>query len=92
MLGGLTVGSIRVYARELCEFTNQDITFVTTMANLASVALSSSLQHQGNKKAELGRTAFPAEYFLHNLPLKFRAETPLVPHGKILSIPHYRIF
>ena len=46
MSGGLAVGSIRVYTKERHEFTNQDISFVVTMANLASVALSQSLQHQ----------------------------------------------
>ncbi|MBA7593079.1 hypothetical protein ES708_35289 [subsurface metagenome] len=46
MSSGLAVGSIRVYARELREFSKQDISFVVTMANLASVVLSQSLQHQ----------------------------------------------
>jgi len=45
MLDGLAVGSIRVYARELREFTNQDITFITSMANLAAIALNNSLLH-----------------------------------------------
>jgi bifunctional protein TilS/HprT len=46
ILDGLAVGSVRVYARELSEFTNQDISFVTTMANLAAIALSNSLMHR----------------------------------------------
>ncbi len=44
--GGLAVGSIRVYARERREFTNQDISFVATMANLASLALNHGLRDQ----------------------------------------------
>jgi len=35
----IAVGSIRVYAKEHNEFSNQDINFVTTMANLTAVAL-----------------------------------------------------
>ena len=48
------MGSIRVYTREPREFTNQDIGFVTTMANLAAVALSKNLQHQKEEEAKLG--------------------------------------
>ena len=33
------VGSLRVYTREHVDFSNQDISFVTTMANLTAVAL-----------------------------------------------------
>ena len=57
---GLAVGSIRVYARELREFTNQDISFVTTMANLAAVALGSSPPH-GEEEAEPGESQATAE-------------------------------
>ena len=35
----IAVGSIRVYAKEHREFSNQDINFVTTMTNLTAVAL-----------------------------------------------------
>ena len=49
MSGGSPVGSIRVYTKQRYDFTNQDISFVVTMANLASVALSQSLQHQDNE-------------------------------------------
>jgi len=52
MSRGLAVGSIRVYSREPREFTNQDIGFVTTMANLASVALSHSQRNQ-EREAEM---------------------------------------
>jgi len=33
------VGSVRVYAKEPIEFSNQDISFVTSMANLAAIAI-----------------------------------------------------
>lgn len=59
MLDGLAVGSIRVYTRELREFTNQDIGFVTTMANLAAIALSSSLLRQEKEAAESGMSLTP---------------------------------
>ena len=47
--GATPVGSIRVYTKQRYEFTNQDISFVVAMANLASVAFSQSLQHQHNE-------------------------------------------
>lgn len=47
------VGSIRVYTKERYEFTNQDVSFVTTMANLVSVALSQSQQYQDNETNEV---------------------------------------
>lgn len=46
MLGGLASGSIRVYLKEHREFTNQDMSFVGTMANLASLALSCNLPRE----------------------------------------------
>ena len=49
MSGVTPVGSIRVYTKQRHEFTNQDISFVTTMANLVSVAFTQSLQHQDNE-------------------------------------------
>ena len=42
MSGSRLVGSIRIYTRERCEFSGQDIIFMTTMANLAAVALNSN--------------------------------------------------
>jgi hypoxanthine phosphoribosyltransferase len=40
-------GSLRIYSKERYDFTNQDISFAATMANLASLALSRSLQQTG---------------------------------------------
>ncbi len=54
MLDGLAVGSIRIYAKELREFTSQDITFVNSMANLVAIALSNSLLRQEKEAAEPG--------------------------------------
>jgi len=39
MIDNVAVGSIRVYTKEHSEFSNQDVNFVTTMANLTAVAL-----------------------------------------------------
>jgi bifunctional protein TilS/HprT len=47
--GSVAVGSIRVYSKERCEFTNQDISFASTMANLASLAFRLSLSHEGKE-------------------------------------------
>ncbi len=52
MSGGLVLGSIRVYTKEHRDFTKQDVSFVVTMANLASVALSHNLRHQ-EKEADM---------------------------------------
>jgi len=43
MLGGQAVGSLRVYTKERSEFSNRDINFVTTMANMAALAISGDL-------------------------------------------------
>jgi bifunctional protein TilS/HprT len=43
--GDSVIGSLRVYTKERYEFTNQDISFASTLANLASLALSRSTQH-----------------------------------------------
>jgi len=43
MLGGQAVGSLRIYTKERNEFSNQDVNFVTTMANLAALAISGDL-------------------------------------------------
>jgi hypoxanthine phosphoribosyltransferase len=51
MSGGSPAGSIRVYTKQRYEFTNQDMSFVATMANLSSVALGQSPQHQ-DKEAD----------------------------------------
>jgi bifunctional protein TilS/HprT len=53
-LNGLAVGSLRVYAREHREFTSQDITFVTSMANLAAIALNNNLLYQDKEELNLG--------------------------------------
>ncbi|UCC90147.1 MAG: hypoxanthine phosphoribosyltransferase [Dehalococcoidia bacterium] len=42
LIGNEVVGSVRVYTREHSEFSNQDVNFVTTMANLTAVALHTS--------------------------------------------------
>ncbi|MBA7691548.1 hypothetical protein ES703_100093 [subsurface metagenome] len=61
MVGGMAVGGIRVYTRERNDFSNQDISFVTTMANLAAIALHWAMrqakeavqQGEGQTQAEL---------------------------------------
>ncbi len=46
MLHGSAVGSVRVYSRKHFEYTNQDIAFVTAMANLVALALGSTTSSQ----------------------------------------------
>lgn len=57
------VGSLRVYTKQHVEFSNQDISFVTTMANLAAVAihyheaLDESVQlRRGKNESDIGAT------------------------------------
>jgi hypoxanthine phosphoribosyltransferase len=49
-VAGTVMGSLRVYARERMDFSNQDIAFVTAMANLAAVDLRWHALHK--QKAE----------------------------------------
>jgi bifunctional protein TilS/HprT len=48
---GSVAGSLRAYAREPYEFTNQDISFVRTLANLVSVALNRDAHRQETETA-----------------------------------------
>jgi bifunctional protein TilS/HprT len=52
--GGAVVGSLRVYSKERYDFTNQDISFAGTLANLVSLALS-----RGAPPAEKGTEITP---------------------------------
>lgn len=57
------VGSLRVYTKQHVEFSSQDISFVTTMANLAAVAIhynevleESAQLRRGKNESEIGAT------------------------------------
>jgi len=56
-VGDEVVGSLRVYTREPTEFSNQDINFVSTMANLAAVALRWDAVCQEKAQQAEGRAA-----------------------------------
>jgi len=51
MLGNLPIGSIRIYTKQPCECSKQDISFVTTMAYLAGIAFRPHLEIQNKEKA-----------------------------------------
>ncbi len=61
MFGGHAVGSIRVYTKEHCDFSGQDIAFVITMANLAAVALNSDPFRQKTEEADTLKSSMPIE-------------------------------
>ena len=61
MFEGHTVGSIRVYTKERCDFSGQDIAFVTTMANLVAVALNSVPFPQKTEEADTSKSSVPVE-------------------------------
>ena len=53
MVAGTVVGSLRVYAKERTDFSNQDIAFVMSMANLIAVAFRwRSLREQNAESGE----------------------------------------
>jgi len=56
MLGGAAAGGIRVYTKQRTEFSNQDINFVTTMANLAAMAIHSHGLRKEKQEAQLGKS------------------------------------
>jgi len=72
VINGIVAGSLRIYTTEPNEFSNEDINFVTTMANLAAVAIyrvtyqDKEATQQGEKqtKAKLAtlRHARPATF------------------------------
>ncbi len=47
-------GSIRVYTKQPVEFTNQDISFVITMANLTAIAINDSMLHEMTLQVQEG--------------------------------------
>ncbi len=57
MLDRLPMGSLRVYTKQLCECSHQDINFVNTMANLAALALRLHFSSQEKEKAAALRQA-----------------------------------
>jgi bifunctional protein TilS/HprT len=59
--GGRAVGSIRVYTRERCDFSSQDIAFVITMANLAAVVLNSDPFRQKTEEVGTLESLAPVE-------------------------------
>jgi hypoxanthine phosphoribosyltransferase len=61
MVGGVAVGSIRIYARERTEFSNVDINFVTTTANLAAVVIHNYVLQQEKQAAQQGKSQAEAE-------------------------------
>ncbi len=61
MIGNTGLGSIRVYSKQHMEFSNQDINFVTTMANLAAVAIHSDALLQDKEQIEPGKSEAEAE-------------------------------
>lgn len=60
-VGGVPAGSLRVYTREYNEFSKQDINFVTTMANLAAMAIHSCALRQEKDELQQGRSQTEAE-------------------------------
>jgi len=72
MVGGTAVGSIRGYAREQTDFSNQDSNFVTTMANLVAIALhANSLRYAEQRWQEMEPTETTAAALHHAEMVEF---------------------
>ena len=55
MMNDLPIGGIRIYTKQPCECSKQDINFVTTMANLAGVALKIYPENRDEEKISILR-------------------------------------
>jgi len=62
ILNGLPIGSIRVYTKQPCECSRQDISFVSTMANLAGIAFKSYLEGQSEERVSALRQTQPVAF------------------------------
>lgn len=60
-VSGVPAGSLRVYTREYNEFSKQDTNFVTTMANLAAMAIHSCALRQEKDELQQGMSQTEAE-------------------------------
>jgi hypoxanthine phosphoribosyltransferase len=59
---GRAVGSIRVYTKERCDFSSQDIAFVTMMANLAALVLNTDMSRKNLiEEADAVKSPTPVE-------------------------------
>ncbi|MCD6300337.1 MAG: hypoxanthine phosphoribosyltransferase [Dehalococcoidales bacterium] len=66
IINGTAVGSLRVYSREPTEFSNEDINFVTAMANLASVAIQrDALRYEKEAPQEISQAEAEAMALRH---------------------------
>ncbi len=55
LVGSTVVGSIRVYAKQRTDFTDEDINFVTVMTNLASLAIRQDTMRRERQEAEMAK-------------------------------------
>lgn len=56
LVDGILVGSIRVYTRQHTDFSNQDINFVATMANLAAIAIKKDTLQREKEQTQSTRS------------------------------------
>lgn len=73
VIGDTAVGSLRVYARQATQFTNQDINFVSTMAHLVATALHWDAVCQEIKQAQ---------------PIKSKAEVAVLRQARTVEFAH----
>jgi len=60
VIGGVVAGSLRAYTKEPNEFSNEDISFVTAMANLAAVAIH-RVTYQDKETTQQGKNQTEAK-------------------------------
>jgi len=73
LVDGVVAGSIRVYARQRTDFSNQDINFVATMANLAAMAINKDTLRREKQQAQL---------------VKSQAEAPVLRQARTVAFAH----
>ncbi|UCG54477.1 MAG: GAF domain-containing protein, partial [Dehalococcoidia bacterium] len=62
IMDGLPIGSIRVYTKQPCECSKQDIGFINTMANLAALAFKVCIQTPDKNKIQALRQVQPVTF------------------------------
>ena len=56
LVNGVVAGSIRIYTKQRTDFSNHDINFVATMANLAAMAINKDTLRREKEQAQLTKS------------------------------------
>jgi len=73
LVNGVVAGTIRVYTKQPTNFSNEDINFAATMANLAAMAISKDALRREVQQTQLAMS---------------QAEAPLVDQARMVTFAH----